>query len=99
MSRIRECAIARLEISAIKSDWWGSLSQDEQKDYIKKHPKSKYAKNQSSKPSKKPVSKTGLGKSSYAEWERDVTDIIAEEMGLPTRTHKDSWKLRKIPAC
>jgi len=94
MKHIKECATSRLAIAAIDSEWWDSLSKEEQKEYIKKHPKSKYAKQSSTPAAKKPVSKTGLGKSSYVDWERDVTDIIAEEMEI---TNSDAQGFMETP--
>ena len=36
--------IIREEIQKLNEDWWGTLSREEQRAYVEKHPKSKYAK-------------------------------------------------------
>lgn len=54
LNLIKKAELATLEIAAGDDEWWSSQTKQQQKDYIAKHPRSKYAKNSSSssKPAK-----------------------------------------------
>jgi len=82
--------VVRFETTAAKGDaWWDGLTREQQQEYVKAHPKSKYA--------KKPIKPEEKGKKVKAEKPKKTEAPKKEEAPKETPKEKKKKQLSHLP--